>query len=377
MRVVIIGGGIGGLAAAVALHQRGIAVSVYEQADALREQGAGLWLWANAIHVLRRLNLEHEIRRRGSAGNPGQIQAQDGRPLVSLVASEQHAATGHDTMAVHRADLLRVLHAALPPTVVQFGARFLASSEHPGGIVAHFADGRAIDGDVLVGADGLRSAVRVQLWGNAPPRYAGFTAWRAVVPFAHACIVPGVSWGRGGRFGTLPVREGQVNWFAARNAPQGGGDDPATLRAFLLGHFSSWHAPIAELIAATDSLTIIRSDIFDRPPSPRWSQGRTTLLGDAAHPMTPSLGQGACQALEDALVLAEYLSESSDLSGALAAYDARRIPRTGAIQRQSRLLDRLIQLEQPLLCQARDLLLRHMPPALRARRLGAIVDARV
>jgi 2-polyprenyl-6-methoxyphenol hydroxylase-like FAD-dependent oxidoreductase len=378
VRVVIIGAGIGGLAAALAVYRRDITLTVYEQSDALREQGAGLWLWANALHALRRLGVEADVRRLGIAGNPGQIRSSDGTPIVGLVAAEERdLPASAATIAVHRADLLRALYAALPPDVVHFGARFVASTVTQDGVTAHFADGRAVHGDVLVGADGIRSLLRAQLWNDGPPRYAGFSAWRAVVPFPHARVAPGMSWGRGSRFGTMPVREGQVNWFAARNAPAGGQDDVATLSATLLAAFGAWHAPTAELITTTDPASVLRNDIFDRPPLGRWSEGRRTLLGDAAHPMTPSLGQGACQALEDAVVLADCLATIPAVPQALHTYDTQRIPRTRAVQQQAQLLDRLIQLEHPLLCYARDLLFRSMPPALRARRLRAILDVRV
>ena len=184
-----------------------------------------------------------------------------------------------------------------------------------------FASGREERGDLLIGADGLNSTVRGRLLGEGPPRYACYIAWRAVERPQRELVPRGAveSWGRGKRFLFAHIGRGRVYWAAAKNAPQGTEGRPAGSRKeSLLGTFRGWHEPTEELIRVTDERAIVHSDIYDRDPlKERWGEGRISLLGDAAHPMTPDLGQGACQTIEDAVVLAKRLSEASSLSSAL------------------------------------------------------------
>ncbi len=184
------------------------------------------------------------------------------------------------------------------------------------------ADGNEVEGDVLVGADGLHSVVRARLHGYKPPRYAGYTAWRAVITAPDVPLCPGESWGRGARFGHARVPGGRVYVYATRNAPEGvhgPGGELAELRRI----FGAWHDPIPALLTAMEGADILRNDILDRPALRRWGTGRITLLGDAAHPMTPNLGQGACQALEDAVVLARQMGSCGAVEPALRRYESR------------------------------------------------------
>jgi 2-polyprenyl-6-methoxyphenol hydroxylase-like FAD-dependent oxidoreductase len=232
-----------------------------------------------------------------------------------------------------------------------------------------------------VGADGLRSRVRASLFGPARPRYAGYTAWRAVVEHGEELLPRGTgfeSWGRGARFGCAHVGEGRVYWFATRNAREGERDGPpggpSGPRAELLQRFGTWHSPIGDLIRAADEDAILRTDIYDREPlGGRWGRGRVTLLGDAAHPMTPDLGQGAAQALEDSVVLARCLQESGATAGALRRYERLRSARTAMVVRRSRRLGRVGQLENPLLCLLRNRVLAMTPPKAQLRQLEEVM----
>jgi 2-polyprenyl-6-methoxyphenol hydroxylase-like FAD-dependent oxidoreductase len=225
-------------------------------------------------------------------------------------------------------------------------------------------------GDTLVGADGLFSRIREAVLGPRPPRYAGYTAWRAVARVGG--MEPGTAfetWGRGRRFGALDIGGGRTYWYAAENAPQGGRDLDARLA--LLSRFAGWHEPIEALLDATPSPAVLRHDVFHLRALPVWSVGRVTLLGDAAHAMTPDLGQGACQAIEDAWVLADRLAGAADVPAALRAYEARRRGRAGAIARRSRWVGRVAQASRPRLCRLRDAALRATPPATSLRSLRA------
>src|SRR5262249_38146230 len=206
---------------------------------------------------------------------------------------------------------------------------------------------------VLLGADGLHSVVRRQLFGAAPPRYAGFTAWRAVVPAPDGLAIPaGEYWGRGQEFGVIPLGGRRIYWFATHTLPerqQGDLHASSEQKQALLRLFRGWYPAIPALIEATPDEAVLRNDIYDRPPLAAWSRGRATLLGDAAHPMTPNLGQGACQALEDAVVLAASLAAATTadradrIPHALETYQSARLPRANRVVARSRQLGALIQ----------------------------------
>ncbi|MDQ4074879.1 MAG: FAD-dependent monooxygenase [Chloroflexota bacterium] len=360
-RVIVIGGGIGGLAAGIALQRAGIEVEVYERTPELQELGAGLSLWANAIKVLDKMGVAEVVRALSAPGISGGIRSAEGEVLVGVSASELRQRFGEVSVVVHRAELQEALFEVLGREHVHLGAEFTGFTEEREGVTAHFADGRRVQGDALIGADGIHSRVRAQIHGDQKPIYAGYTAWRAVVPFDHQRLLPGESWGSVARFGQLGMSDGRVYWFATRNAPEGA-RSPDGEKAELLRTFRGWHAPIEALIKATDEAAILRHDIYDRPTLERWGNGRVTLLGDAAHPMTPNLGQGACQALEDAVVLAESLSASRSAVSALRAYEARRVPRANAIVKQSRRLGQVGQWQGRLALTVREMLLRKVVP---------------
>ncbi len=361
MHILIIGGGIGGLAAAIALQQLGLAVTVFERTPELHEVGAGLSLWPNAVKALDKLGLGEPLRAMGVPNGSAGIRAWDGTPLVQLSASTLEQTFGAPTIVVHRADLQTLLRAALAPDVLRLGWECTGFVQDAEGVTAQFADGQSVRGDLLIGADGIRSAMRTQLFGEQPLRYAGYTAWRGVAHFAHDQLLLGETWGRGTRFGIAPLNQERVYWFATRNAPAGSAAAPDGHKAELLRRFRGRHDPIPAVIAATEATAILHNDIYDLQPLKRWGQGRVTLLGDAAHAMTPNLGQGACQALEDAVALAAGLHAGSSGDAGLRAYEARRINRANAIVRQSWRVGRIAQLEHPLAVGLRNFAFKHMP----------------
>ncbi|WP_337175732.1 FAD-dependent monooxygenase [Paludisphaera sp.] len=359
MKALIVGGGIGGLAAGVALRRRGWDVAVFERTPTIAAVGAGISLWGNALDCLDRLGVLPALRP-GATSEAGAIRADRGDVLMAIRPEDVGATADRLVWMVHRADLHAALLDALGADAVRAGAECVAVGQDDSGAWARFADGTEARGDVLVGADGLRSTVRAALFGAAPPRYAGYTAWRGVCPFDPERLAPGESWGRGRRFGCLPMSNRRAYWFAVADAPEGETDPPGGRKALLLELFRGWHAPVEDLIRATDESTILRNDIYDRPPLRRWSVGRVTLLGDAAHPMTPNLGQGACQAIEDAVVLAQELADATPdaIPAALRRYDARRVPRAARIVRASRQVGAVAQWSNPLACKLRNALCR-------------------
>ena len=358
-QVSMIGGGIGGLAAASALQRAGMRVIVFEQNHELREVGAGLTLWANAVQVLQELGLASEIAAVSVPLTHFECWSWRGKRLGSIPLDSIEKAMSAPNIGIHRADLLRLLAGTLAPGTVLLDAHCVGFTQEEGGVTSHTASGQHHHADVLVGADGLHSVIRAQLLGQRPPRYSGYTCWRGVAPFEDAQVSPGISsetWGRGRRFGMLPIGNGRVAWYATRNCPAGEQERPGERKSLLHRLFHSWRAPIEQLIEETSEAAILRNDIFDRRPVRHWGSGRVTLLGDAAHPPTPNLGQGACQALEDALILARCLGNARESVVALRAYEASRMKRGAGIIEQSYRFGRIGQWENPLLCSLRDAL---------------------
>jgi 2-polyprenyl-6-methoxyphenol hydroxylase-like FAD-dependent oxidoreductase len=354
VKAIIVGGGIGGLTAAIALRRVGVEAVVFERAAELREIGAGITLWANAVRALKKLDVYDAIREAG-AELGGEIRSWRGERISEITADQLKSRLGEANLAVHRADLQSALLAALPQGTVRLGAEFVGFGEDGAGVVARFAGGHEERGDLLLGADGIDSSVRAQLFGRSAPRYAGYAAWRGVVDAGDGLVPAEVGlnlWGRGSEFGLAGIGQGRFYWFMTRNAPEGEADDAAGRKREVLDLLQGWYEPSRRAVEATEESKILRNDIYDRDPLKRWGAGRTTLLGDAAHPMTPNLGQGACQAIEDAVVLARCLG--GEVVSSLRLYEARRIPRTAEVARRSRLAGRIVQLDNPLLCRLRD-----------------------
>ena len=373
-RAVIVGAGIGGLTAAIALRRAGIEPVVYERVAELRPAGAGLTLAANAGLALRALGVLDAIRARGAEIDVGEGRGPRGERLQRTPIGEIGRELGVSMIGLHRAALQEVLLDALGRDRVRLGRECVGFTLHQDGVVVRFANGDEVEADLLIGADGLHSVVRRQLHGETPVRYAGYTSWRGVVEGGASLIESGASvetWGPGRRFGMVPIGEGRAYWFATANAPRG---TSWRDREALLSRFGGWHPPIAALIEATDPERLIQTDIVDRPPIDPWGRGCVTLLGDAAHPMTPNLGQGACQAIEDALVLANCLGRGSGVEAALWTYERLRQARTAEITRQSLRFGRLGQLEHPMACRIRNAALRLTPAGVALRQIGHLIE---
>lgn len=370
-RVIVLGGGIGGLCTAISLRQIGVDVVVYEQAEALSQAGAGLSIWANAIKVLRKLGLADAVISAGSKIERGQICTAGGRILSLSEPGELERLFGEPTVAIHRADLHEILLSALPADTVRMGAKCTGFEQEAESVRVRFAGGHTDRADFVVGADGIHSAIRRQLFPEVSLRYSGYTAWRGVVATRDevALGVTSESWGCGSRFGIVRVDKERVYWFATANAPAGISLTPAERKSFLRQRFRGWHHPVELLLESTPAGEILHNDIYDLKPIEHWSEGRVVLLGDAAHPTTPNMGQGACMAIESSLMLARCLSQEDDLPRALRRYETERMPRTAWITDQSWKIGRIGQLENPLACRVRDFLLRITPASVTRKTL--------
>lgn len=370
--VVVVGGGIGGLAAAVALQRRGLPVVVLEQAPELAEVGAGLGLWPNAVRVLDALGVD--VRPLGAALSLSGVRRPDGVWLQRQDPERIERRFGAPFIGVHRADLQALLAGHTAPGTVRLGARVVDLRQDPDGVDIRLDDGSAVRAGVVVGADGIRSAVRSRLVADGEPRYLGYTAWRGVTrpsPEMAAETTAFETWGRGRRFGMMPIAGRRAMWFATADAPPGGQDHDSL--AAVRERFDGWHDPIPALLEATPAGSVIRSDCHDRRRAPRWTSGRVTLLGDAAHPMAPDMAQGACQAIEDAAALAVALAEGSLTTAALQDYERRRRPRAVRIVAASRWMGRSGQLGGRLSGGLRDTVVRSLPPAVALRQLDPVL----
>lgn len=353
--ILIAGAGIGGLALGLALRRAGLPVAIYEKAAALRPVGWGLQLAPNGMRALGDLGLFARAADSGQVIRGGRILTPRGRVLKAITFEALDVKVGAPTVAINRGKLHQLLLAAFGEQDLHVGRAAMGFTDRGDSVLLHLADGTTVEGEVLVGADGVHSAIRVQQLGDTPPRYAGYTAWRGLSP--RADLVPtgegGFVLGQGHRFGFAPLGDGSLYWFATYHA-QAGEPLPQDPHALLAGRFGDWAHPVPDLIASTPAEAILRTDIYDREPMRGWSRGRVTLLGDAAHPMTPDLGQGACQALEDAVVLGRLLAGEQPVESALQAYEARRFPRTREVVMMSRRMGWVEQVENPLVRWLRD-----------------------
>ena len=346
LRIAVIGGGIGGLSAAVSLLRSGFEVDVYEQAPELNEVGGGINMAPNAVRILHRLGLDEGMDREGVRPRfTHQRRWQDGctlqRAPLNPLCEELY---GAPHMTIHRADLLAVIASGFPAERLHLGHRLVGLSNKTDAVEAWFDNGGRITVDVLVGADGIHSAVRAALFGEEEPPFAGCVAYRGLVPVERipdlAFELGNQSWvGPGGHLVHYPVSRGKllnfVGWTEHDEWNREDWTDRATIDRALAA-FEGWHPQIRQIIAAAETCFIWA--LFDRDPLPRWSVGRTTLLGDACHPMYPFMGQGAAQAIEDGAALAACLVVAGDADPAeiLREYERLRLPRVTLVQAMSR-----------------------------------------
>jgi 2-polyprenyl-6-methoxyphenol hydroxylase-like FAD-dependent oxidoreductase len=363
MRAIVAGAGIGGLAAGIALRRVGFEVTILERSPAPREVGSGILIQPNGVRALEAIGVR---ALPGSALRSMELRTSSGRHLSETPIGRFQERYGTGLMVVARSELHSHLLDALGSDRVTAGTEVTGYEIGNGHVTVKVRDGSKVAADLLVGADGLRSAVRAQMLRDGDPQYLGCTAWRATADLSRLPLDVGKGlnwWGLGGEFGVLPMGR-DVYWFATANVGRGGTDPPSGRVEALLKRFGGWEAPIAAVIANTSPDAILRNDIFDRPPARRWVDGSVALLGDAAHPMAPNAAQGACQALEDAAALGAALAEGPDIESGLLVYERRRLTRANGFVRVSRRISATVQTESRLLSGLRNLAARLMPERL-------------
>lgn len=349
-QITVIGAGIAGLATAVALHRTGHDVTVIEQRTDITT-GAGISIWPNALAALDEIGLGDEVRRAGGRVTAGAIRWRDGRWLRRPSAQRIVNALGEPLVVVRRSALTDILRGALPAHTVQTGVTATGLVITDTSIQVTLAGSQIREADAVVGADGVNSVVARILNGPLPSRYVGYTAWRGVAAYPLDPMLAGKTMGNGTEVGHVPLGPDHTYWFATERAPEGS-SAPGGDHAYLTTKLASWAEPIPELIACTDPADLLRNDLVDRVQPKHWSRGPAVLVGDAAHPMRPHLGQGGCQALEDAAILARFIELAPDLPTAFARFGRFRRPRVGRLVRESAMLGRIVNMRPAFLSGA-------------------------
>src|SRR6266496_4374736 len=405
--IAIIGGGIGGLTAALALRQFGFEPEVFEQAPAFHDVGAAIAVWPNAMRILEWLGIAGRVMEKAGLIRRVRWLDRDGRLLNHVrihgtrsdaEATNRARQTDSPAAALHRADLQSILLQALPSTSIHLREAFLGQQQAGEKIEVHFAGGDSIACDVLIGADGIHSRVREQLVDTTPPTDRGYSVWRGISPVRPKDFEANTAveiHGRGQRFGIGPLDLGRTGWWATANrsvndtpvlserhadekshtdAENPSASRPDNTQSELLKMFEDWCHPVLELLKTTPSNSILRTEAFDRPSNRNWGGGSLTLLGDAIHPTTPNLGQGGCMAIEDAFLLARCLHKYGVTEHALRTYERVRYPRTAAVTRYSRLYGVLGQWENTFAVGLRGQILSLLPETLMRRLMRIVFD---
>lgn len=396
---MVIGAGIAGLATAVALRRAGHEVSVIEQRNATAAAvGAGISIWPNALAALDAIGLGDQVRDAGGRVSAGAVRWYDGRWLRRPAADRMVRALGEPLVIIHRTDLTAILAGALPPGTVGHGLSATSLEVSGTGARIILSDGTEATVDAVVGADGVDSMVARHLNGDLPRRYAGYTAWRGIARYALDPDLAGETMGPGLEVGHVPLRASEATgagmgateatgekttgaseatgpahtyWFATQRVPQGQAA-PEGEHAHLRRVFGGWPEPIPSLLAATDPAAVLRNDLYDRAPAACWARDRAVIVGDAAHPMRPHLGQGGCQGLEDAAILAALTGGETDLSAAFARFATFRRGRVRGLVAESRTIGRVINMRPAVLGAAASKASALIPEALLARHLASV-----
>ncbi|MFD7405433.1 FAD-dependent monooxygenase [Streptomyces sp. NPDC059866] len=369
-KAVVIGAGIGGLTTAIGLRQAGVDVKVFERRTEPSRllTGGGFMLWHNAFVALRKLSLDDQVAKVSSEILVHEFRSDSGRTLARWQIGPEAQRIGAPAVALRRSDLNSLLLEEAGDSVVM-GAQCVGFEQDAEGVTARFADGSVERADVLIGADGMRSAVRSTLrhGHDLPPRYAGYTAWQAIAELPGEDVVPSGTffnlWGRNGlRFLYCRLNDREVYWDAITSDETSAAFDMfrKTKRDVMCETYAHWPDPIPRILAATREDAILPIDIADRPPTrdAAWGHGRVVLVGDAAHAMTLNLSQGAGQAIEDGVVLSGLLAREPDLGTAVAQYEKVRRERVEAMVRGAYRIGELGKWRGSLVCGARDLFMR-------------------
>jgi 2-polyprenyl-6-methoxyphenol hydroxylase-like FAD-dependent oxidoreductase len=369
-QILVIGAGISGLATAVALQRRGHEVTVIEvRTDT--SSGAGISIWPNALAALDEIGVGDAVREAGGRVTAGALRWRDGTWLRHPAPERLVKALGEPLVVIRRSALANVLADALADGTVHAGLSALELVTTTDGVRVALSDSTMRDAAAVIGADGTHSIVARHLNGDLAHRYAGYTAWRGVASHTIDPDIAGEVLGPGVEFGHVPLGADRTYWFATERAPEGHVAPQGEL-SYLQARFASWADPIPAVLAATDPDDVLRNDLYDRDQGRQWSRGPVVVVGDAAHPMRPHLGQGGCQGLEDAALLARFVDGADDLAAAFARFAAFRRRRIRPLVRESKLIGQIVNLRPAFLSGLASRATVLMPEARVTRHLAAV-----
>jgi 2-polyprenyl-6-methoxyphenol hydroxylase-like FAD-dependent oxidoreductase len=369
-QILVIGAGISGLATAVALQRRNHEVTVIEERTET-SSGAGISIWPNALAALDEIGVGEAVREAGGRVTAGALRWRDGTWLRHPAPERLVKALGEPLVVIRRSALTKVLADALADGTVHTGLSALELVTTTDGVRLALSDSTLREAAAVIGADGTRSIVARHLNGALAHRYAGYTAWRGVASHALDPDIAGEVLGPGIEFGHVPLGADRTYWFATERAPAGDVAPQGEL-SYLQARFASWADPIPAVLAATDPDDVLRNDLYDRDQARQWSRGPVVVVGDAAHPMRPHLGQGGCQGLEDAAVLARFVDADDNLAAAFARFAAFRRPRVRPVVRESKLIGQMVNMRPGFLSGLASRATVLMPEALVTRHLAAV-----
>lgn len=372
-RILVVGAGIAGLATAVALQRQGNHITIVEERTDT-SSGAGISIWPNALAALDAIGLGDAVRESGGRVTAGAMRWRDGAWLRHPSAERIVTALGEPLVVIRRSVLTELLAGALDTGTIESGlaATELVPTGHS--VRVTLTDGTTREVAGVIGADGTGSVVARHLNGTLRHRYAGYTAWRGVAAYTLDPDLAGETMGSGTEFGHVPLGEGHTYWFGTERSPEGASAPDGEL-AYLRAKYAGWADPIPALLAATDEDAVLRNDLYDRDEARQWSRGPVVVVGDAAHPMRPHLGQGGCQGLEDAAILARCVASGEDLAAAFTRFAAIRRPRVRSLARESRLIGQLVNLRPAFLSAALMRSSAVVPEAVLTRHLAWVASA--
>jgi 2-polyprenyl-6-methoxyphenol hydroxylase-like FAD-dependent oxidoreductase len=376
IKVSIIGGGIGGIVAAIALRANKIDAEVYEQAAEWAPLGAGILIPSNAMQVLTRLGLSDLLIQNSNRISRLEVRDSSDKRIRSMDLARFESRHYAPTVAIHRASLHKLLLSFLPRDSVHLDHRCESVDYEGRDLRVRFLNGNSIETDLLIGADGLRSVLRRYVAEHATERYSGQSSYRAVVEHTLKSSITDIAlefWGVRKRFGLTSLGNGRVYWYATFDAKAGKSDGPGETRMRLGELSESFPSPAAELIAKAREDDLVRTDIADLAAIRTWHKNRIVLIGDAAHASTPDLGQGGAQAIEDAFVLAWQLEKQQQIDVALDSFERIRRAKAIWVVRRSRALSRLAHLPNPFMRWLRDWILRSIPSRLVEKEIDALL----
>jgi 2-polyprenyl-6-methoxyphenol hydroxylase-like FAD-dependent oxidoreductase len=375
--ITIIGGGIAGLTTAIALNKIGIKTLIFEAAPNIEAIGAGLGLGANALIAFDKLAMKEEVIQLGNILSSFSIYDEDGKIITKTQSKKISDKYGAGIFAIHRAELHKQLLSKIDPGSIYKNRRAVDIEQNRDLVIVKFQDGSSHETEFLIAGDGINSAIRKKLIPGSEPRFAGYTCWRAVIDNTELNLTESSeTWGTNGRFGIVPLAKSKIYWFASINSKQINIEFKNFQVKDLFNKFKTYHAPIPAILEETKDENLLWNDIIDLKPISRYAFNNILLIGDAAHATTPNLGQGACQAIEDAVVISGELSRNNDIKQAFKNFEAKRLERTHYVINTSYSIGKIAQIENKFLASARNFIFRRTPSSVNEKQLRKLYDVR-